>query len=109
MKPSSAVFGRLEATLLQVCVFYPGVCVSLAWREGEKRQLRKKLERNGEEREPERDKPTDGKLRGKESSSSLIKRNNCWAQMAAARLPMQRRPSARLCAEIFRNASRDDR
>jgi hypothetical protein len=53
---------------------------SLAQRE-KKRRSRKKLERGTVKGESWRDKPTDGKLRGKESSS-LIKQNNCWAQLA---------------------------
>jgi len=44
-----------------------------------KKDQEKKLERGIVKGESWRDKPTDGKLRGKES---LIKQNNCWAQLA---------------------------
>jgi len=64
IKSTYVVFSQLEWILLQVCVSYPKA--SLAQRE-KKGQSRKKLERGPVKGESWRDKPTDGKLRGKES------------------------------------------
>lgn len=75
------VFSQLERIPLQVCVSYPMVCVSRSARERE--PTKEKLERDAAKGESWRDKATDGKLRGKEPPSSLIKQNNCWAQLAS--------------------------
>jgi len=70
-----AVFSQLEWTLLQVCVSYP--CISRSAREKKDDQGK-----NTAKGESWRDKPTDGKLQQR-LSSSLIKQNNCWVQLAS--------------------------